>query len=117
MAFESGDIEVFQYDDVRQFSVVGGEKSKEHETSLTGLDYNSKLGMVVTSDESGIIKLWTSDKRFLREIVFPHPVDSVCFFNAEGDLLVSHDNRVSTINFKRYKLSAFDFILSHEFQP
>jgi hypothetical protein len=46
----------------------------------------------VTSDHSGIIRIWSAKKKFLREIKFPpeHQIDSVCFVNAEGDLLVSH---------------------------
>ena len=86
------------------------EKSKEHEAPLTGLDYNRKLGLLVSSCAGGSIRIWSPDKKFLREIAFPHKVDSVCFFNSTGDILVSHEKRVSVIAYQRYKTEAFEYV-------
>jgi hypothetical protein len=55
--------------------------------------------------------VWDQDKKFLREIGFPHRVDSVCFFNAGGDILVSHEKRVSLIYYKRYKTQSFEYVV------
>lgn len=96
LGFQSGDQEVLQYDgQTEQLYLVESEKQKEHEAPLTGFDYNRRLGYVVTSCQGGSIKIWNREKKFLREIMFPHRIDSVCFANGRGDLLVSHDMRVS----------------------
>lgn len=42
------------------------------------------------------------DKQLIREINFPNKVDSVCFLNEEGDLVVGHEQRLSVIRFKTY---------------
>ena len=94
--------------------LLESEKSREHEAPLTGLDYNRKLGLVVSSCSEGVITIWTFNKKFMREILFPHRIDSVCFYNAEGDILVSHEKRISMILFKRYKIAAFNYILTHQ---
>ena len=92
LGFESGDQEAFEYDhDMQTLYLIESEKSKEHEAPLTGLDYNKKLGLLESSCEGGSIRIWSPDKKFLREIAFPHKVDSVCFFNSTGDILVSHE--------------------------
>ena len=77
---------------------------------LSGIDYNRKLGLMVSSCEGGSIRIWNTDKKFLREIALPHKADSVCFLNAQGDILVSHEKRVSLINFARYKTDTFDYV-------
>ena len=68
------------------------------------------MDLLVSSCEGGSIRVWSLDKKFLREIAFPHRVDSVCFFNASGDILVSHEKRVSLIAFDRYKTESFDYV-------
>ena len=65
---------------------------------------------MVSSCEGGSIRIWNTDKKFLREIALPHKADSVCFLNAQGDILVSHEKRVSLINFARYKTDTFDYV-------
>ena len=49
----------------------------------------------------------------MREIMFPNRIDSVCFANAKGDLLVSHDKRVSQILYQKYKSKTFDFFAKY----
>ena len=80
------------------------QETKEHDLPLTGYDWLGSLGIFVTADRSGIIRLWSDSKKFLREIKFPasHPIDSVAFANAQGDLLVSHCSRISIVKFETY---------------
>jgi len=85
------------------------EKSREHDCHLTGFDYLPKRGYMVTSDTNGAIRIWNKEKKFLREIQFPNTVDSICFLNERGDLLVSHDTRLSHIKFEAYWTRIFDY--------
>jgi hypothetical protein len=39
----------------------------------------------------------------------PHKIDSICFQNPKGDLLVSHENRVSLIKLETYWTRIFDY--------
>lgn len=111
LGFDSGDQEVFEYDGETQvLSLIESEKQKEHEAPLTGLDYNRNLGLIVSSCAAGSIRIWSRDKKFLREIAFPHKVDSACFYNAAGDILVSHEQRVSLVAYARYKTDTFDYV-------
>ena len=75
------------------------------------------MKLMVTSDKSGCLRIWNNRKRFLREIRFPqnHPIESVCFINPLGDLLVSHANRISYISFENYWTTTFSHyaITSH----
>ena len=68
----------------------------------------------MTSCANGTVRIWSQDKQFLREITFPHAVDSVCFFNSLGDILVSHEKRVSLITYARYKTKSFDYVQEHQ---
>lgn len=61
---------------------VETEKTREHDCNVTGHDYNLALKLLVTCDTNGMIRLWNSDKKFLREIQLPTPIDSICFLNA-----------------------------------
>ena len=63
----------------------------------------------MTSDIKGAIRVWTHEKKFVREIQLPNPVDSICFLNPGGDLLVSHDSRISHLHFKTYWTKVFDY--------
>jgi WD40 repeat protein len=60
---------------------IESEKAREHDCSVTGVDYNPILRIIVTSDSKGVVRLWTREKKFIREILFPTAVDSVCFLN------------------------------------
>lgn len=39
----------------------------------------------------------------------PTRIDSICFMNSRGDLLVSHSNRVSLIKLETYWTRIFDY--------
>ena len=120
--FKSGDSEVFDFEIggevvleegedqnplLAQLYLIENEKQKEHDCKVTGVDSNKYTRLTVTSDIQGYIKIWSLEKRFLREILFPHPVDSVCFLNKEGDILVSHESRISQIRYQTYWTSSF----------
>ena len=100
LIFKSGESEVFEYDGAdNSLYWLESDKTREHESQITGFDFNSKLGLIMTADQDGSIKVWTRAKKFLREVKLPTRVDSVCFLNSSGDVLVSHSERVSLLEF------------------
>ena len=74
---------------------------------MTGIDSSPHMRLAVTSDIQGNLKIWSLEKRFLREIHFPKAIDSVCFLNKDGDILVAHDQRISKIRYETYWTSSF----------
>ena len=84
------------------------EKTHEHEQDVTSCDYNSLLKIIATCDELGYIWIWNFNKKFLREIRLPDHIDSICFINPEGDLLVSHSKRISLIKYEKYYSNTFE---------
>lgn len=71
--------------------IIKDDKLRDHSNDLTGIDFNRKLGIIVSSCKGGVIKIWTYFKTFISEIQFPNKVDSVCFLNENGDILIAHD--------------------------
>lgn len=109
MAFVNGECELLEFSESQNcVFFVETEKQREHDCQITGCDFNPYRGLLVTADVGGVIRIWNKDKRFLREMQFPHQVDSVCFFDQNCDLLVSHENRISLIPFKNYWTKTFD---------
>lgn len=49
----------------------------------------------MTVDTEGLIKVWSEKRDLLSEIKFNEPVNSVCFMNANYDLLVAHGGKLS----------------------
>lgn len=91
VVFKTGESEMFEFDsESEELWWIETEKTREHDCQLTGYDYCPQLKLIVTSDVSGVIRLWNRDKKFLKEIIFPTPIDAACFLNYKGDLLVSH---------------------------
>lgn len=114
-SYESGEWDIFEVEQFGQHALdkkvhlVETDKSKEHEESLTSIDFHRNLNLIATSCEGGQIKIWSTnnvrgygDKQLIREINFPSKVDSVCFLNEQGDLLVGHERRLSVIKFQTY---------------
>jgi WD40 repeat protein len=90
---QAGTTDAFEFrgfDD--QLYMINVQSPKEHDLPLTGFDWLKSLKLIVTSDRSGSIRIWSDKKKFIREIKFPasDPIDSVCFINPQGDLIVSH---------------------------
>lgn len=101
---------MFEFDSSKdELFWIEGEKSKEHDSGLAGCDFNLKLGLIVTADVNGVVRLWTKNKKFIREIQFPGLIDSVAFLNTAGDLLVSHAERISKIRIAEYWTKTFDY--------
>lgn len=110
VVFSTGESELFEFSNVDDsLTWIESEKAREHDCDLAGFDYNSTLKLLVTADINGTIRIWNRDKKFLREIQFPDHIDSVCFLNDKGDLLVSHSKRISKIDFGTYWTKIFDY--------
>jgi len=109
LSYASGDWDLFEIDAEKRVHLIETDKAKEHEAGLTAIDFHRTLNLVATSCEGGQVKVWSTqnvrglgDKQLLREINFPNRVDSLCFINEAGDLLVGHDRRLSVIRFITY---------------
>ena len=114
-AYESGEFDLFEIEKYgpefcdKRVSLIETDKTKEHEQNITALDFHRTLNLFVSSCEGGLVKIWTTnniknlgDKQMVREITFPNKVDSVCFMNEHGDIMVAHDKRISVIKFQTY---------------
>ena len=67
--FSSGESELFEFSKADDsLTWIESEKTREHDCELRGCDFNIKLGLIVTADKNGVIRIWTQDKVFLREI-------------------------------------------------
>ncbi len=109
ISYDTGDWDLFEVGGDKQICLIETDKAKEHEATLTALDFHRNLNLVATSCSGGQVKVWSTgnvrglgDKQLLREINFPNRVDSVCFINDWGDILVGHDRRLSIIKFITY---------------
>lgn len=72
---------------------------------------------MLTSSEDGSIKIWTMpQKKCLGEITLPHRVESACFLNQEGDLLIAHDKRFSVLRYSIYWQQPSNFQISDNFE-
>jgi WD40 repeat protein len=110
VVFTTGESELFEWSNVDDsLTWIESEKAREHDCDLAGYDYNPTLKLLVTGDRNGSIRIWNRDKKFLREILFPDQIDSVCFLNDKGDLMVSHSKRISKIEFGSYWTKIFDY--------
>ena len=119
MIFKTGESEIFEYNGaIDRLSYLEVFKEREHDCRITSCDFNPSLNLLMTADTSGSIRFWTRDKKYIREIQFPDKIDttersnaieSVCFLNTKGDILISHDKRISKINFETYWTKLFDY--------
>ena len=89
------------------------------------IDMLKSRGLFVSGGKDGLIKVWDMKKELVREIKFPEPITAVCFFNQDGDILVGHVGKVSSVlaidykPFENAELTAFSeeiltqFLASH----
>lgn len=106
----SGESELFEFNSQdNSLCWIESDRAREHDSQLTGCDYSVKLGLIVTADVKGVIRVWTKNKKFVREINFPGKIDSIAFLNSAGDLLVSHAQRISKIKMTEYWTKTFDY--------
>ena len=67
----------------------------DHDDPVVCIDHVEHGGLHVTVDTEGLIKVWSEKRDLLSEIKFNEPVNSVCFMNANYDLLVAHGGKLS----------------------
>ncbi len=124
VGFKSGDTEMFMWDESntltnqdKEFYKLNCDKTDEHEDELSALDYlphikkseddeiitSHTAGLFVTGARDGLVKIWNIKKELIREIKFPEPITSVCFLNQNGDILVGHVGKVSSVLASDYK--------------
>jgi WD40 repeat protein len=126
MGFKTGDTQIFTWDeDQKDLFKITCDKQDEHEDELMSIDMLQSRGLFVTGGKDGIIKVWNMRKELVREIKFPEPITAVCFFNQQGDILVGHVGKVSSVMaidykpFENQELTAFsqellsNFLTSH----
>lgn len=98
MCFKSGDSEILVWDDEeKQLMKLKVDKSDEHEDQMTCCDTLPGLGLFVTGDKTGLVKIWNCKKQLIREVKFVEPVNSVAFLNPEADVLVGHSGNISKL--------------------
>lgn len=104
MGFKTGDTEMFMWSETeKELFKLNSDKIDEHEDELMSIDMLESKGLFVTGGRDGLVKVWNIKKQLIREIKFPEPITSVCFFNAQGDILVGHIGKVSSVMAKDYK--------------
>ena len=82
MCFKSGDTELLSWnDDDKVLCKLPQEKNDEHEDAITCCDILLKLGLYVTADCNGLVKLWNRIKELIREVQFVESISSVSFIN------------------------------------
>ena len=108
--FTAGDTELFEID-CRDDSLywLETEKTKEHESALTSVDFNPSAKLLLTADKEGKLRVWTRQKKFLREVQLPEQIDSAHFINTKGDILVSHQQTLSLLPYSNYYSKIFDY--------
>jgi len=72
------------------------------------MDLHSEKELIVSGGDDGLIKIWNLKKELIREIKFPEPISAVSFMNQEGDILVAHGGKMSSVGFKVYQPSNSD---------
>jgi len=69
IVFKTGESEMFEWEQETETLIhIESDKAKDHDCPLSGCDYMPSLGMLVTSDVNGMVRIWNKDKKFLREI-------------------------------------------------
>jgi len=83
MGFKTGDTEMFMWSETeKELFKLNSDKIDEHEDELMSMDMLESKGLFVTGGRDGLVKVWNIKKQLIREIKFPEPITSVCFFNA-----------------------------------
>lgn len=104
MAFRNGDTQIFTWDEPgKELYKINCDKQDEHEDELMSVDMLQSKGLFVTGGRDGLIKVWNMRKELVREIKFPEPITAVCFLNPQGDILVGHVGKVSSVMAVDYK--------------
>lgn len=103
LGFASGDLHILKYSEQEwDLIYLKTDSVLEHEESISDIAYIPNKNLFITSSKDGYVKVWNIKKELLREIKFPEPVYSVSFLNEQGDLLVGHHGKVSTVSVNDY---------------
>lgn len=105
MGFKTGFTELFHWEEDKKelYRLYSEYRLDEHEEDLTTIDMLQSRGLFVTGGQDCLIKVWNMRKEMIREIKFPEPITSVCFLNPQGDILVGHVGKVSSVMAADYK--------------
>jgi WD40 repeat protein len=104
IAFKSSDIQAFRFnDDLQDLQFVRTETTQDHDKEITALQCLPEKGLIISGSLDGYVKIFNVKKELIREIKFPEPVFSVSFLNREGDIIVGHLGKVSTVSHRDYQ--------------
>ena len=102
-AFKPCDTQMFRYDEeLLDLVHIKTDSTFEHESEITDLGTFPQKQLFISGSLDGFVKVWNIKKEMIREIKFPEPVYSVSFLNKDGDILVGHLGKVSTVSHKDY---------------
>jgi hypothetical protein len=79
-------------------------KLNDHNVGMTCSDFHDELNIYVTGGLDQYVRVFNLKKELLKEVLFPQPVESICFMNRHGDMVVGHDTKVSLIKFEEMML-------------
>lgn len=89
------------------------DRENDHDDPVVCVDVSEHLGMQVTVDETGLIKVWNQMRMLVREIKFQEEVSSIAFINNHPDLVVGHGGKLSLIAQADY-INSQDLVLHNE---
>lgn len=103
MAFKPNDTQMFCFDEEKQDLMhIKTDTTFEHESKIMDLDMFPDKNLFISGSMDGYVKVWNIKKELIREIKFPEPVYSVSFLNKNGDILVGHLGKVSSVSHTDY---------------
>ena len=86
-------------------------KAFDHDDPLTSIYVDNCSGRFITSDSTGLVKIWTKDKQLINEITFHEKVKCVMFIDDNCDILVGHGKFISLMKVSGYNVKVKLFSL------
>ena len=74
----------------------------EHTDAILSLEASTVLGLLVTSSNDGLIKIWNKENQLVSEMLFGRELSSACFLNPKGDLLVGFQKNIRVVQAEDY---------------
>ena len=103
MAFDPNDTQMFRFDEELQDLVhIRTDTSDDHEGPITDIGTLPAKNLYISGSVDGLVKIWNVKRELIREIKFPEPVETATFLNYEGDILVGHLGKTSSVLAKDY---------------
>ena len=107
VAINNGTTELLQWDkEAKKLYFLLHNNDHDHENQVTGIDIYEKEKLWLSTSEDGTIKLWNWDKLLIREIKFPHPLNSGVILNSHLDILIGFENMIYVCRAKKYRPKA-----------